>query len=497
MHNEVIYGSFCLGSLELAINAHELQDVVNIPDDLIEVPLAPDYFIGVFSLRQSIVPVISMRALLKHTPPRVEDDSSRDCVAIIRVGSNRLGLLFDRTSEVLRIGSNLVSMFDYAQDTKQQSGQIQGVISLENGKRLVQVLDPLALMNLPDVPLSSDGVADETDLTHTPQCRRRCITFNSSGNRFGFLIDAVSEIIPLEDLSPFGGLFSSTCLGQIELRGTKLPVLDFAVLLDGSVPVEAAELNRIVVVKIQGQPVGFKVESVEGITEYFKHELQSLPHFGSDSSVILSGCIADDAADISVIDHDMLFAMPEVTAPAIAMRESNLYSSKEDPTTRQDGVSTTYLVVNLGFDFVLPVAEVSEIIDCPDSVNVIPGAPAYIDGMFNLRKKVITVVNMRALYDIEKETSENEPKLLIVERDNWLIGLRVDGVKDIVKIRANNEYDTPSAMLLNWSPACREDLLTNLVDDRRVLPVLPISRVLDRVSPARLIEVDQAPDLAA
>ena len=222
----------------------------------------------------------------------------------------------------------------------------------------------------------------------------------------------------------------------------------------------------------------------QGIVEYVDEQLQPLPDFGETSNVILSGCLIDSTADISVINHDMLFAMPEVVAPATAIHDANNYARKEERVAARKGALTTDLVVNRGFDFVLPVAEVSEIIDCPDTVNAIPGAPDYIDGMFNLRQKVIPVVNMRALYSVTGRAGDTVPKLLIVERDEWLIGLRVDGVKDIVKIRADCEYDTPTAMLDNWSDACNEDITRNLVSDNRVLPLLPIAKILDRVSPA-------------
>jgi purine-binding chemotaxis protein CheW len=486
--NEVIYGSFCLGKLELAINARELQEVVKLPDDLVEVPLAPDYFIGVFSLRQSIVPVIDMRALLQQPDDRIQEDVNQDCVAIIRVGTNRLGLLFDRTSEVLRINHEQIGTFEYAKNEIESKGPIQGVITLAEGTRLIQVIDPLALMNLPDVPLSADETADEPSVQHTLQTRRRCITFTSSGNRYAFRIDAVSEIIPMEAPQPTG-LGSKLCIGQIELRGTKLPVLDFSTLLGGTAAEKSTDQNRIVIVRIDTQPVGFRVDQVEGITEYYDDELQSLPDFGEASSVVLAGCIVvNNTADISVIDHDKLFSMPEVTTPATAILESNQYAHTEEQVAvrNEGGIFTTYLVVNLGFDFVLPVAEIAEIIDCPSSISSIPGAPEYIDGIFNLREKVVTVVSMRRIYNVTSKPRDLQPKLLIVEHDDRLIGLRVDGVKDIVKIRAGNLTETPTALLRNWSQACKEDIRETLMDDSRVLPLLPLSRVLYRISPGQL-----------
>jgi len=134
--HEMVYGAFLLGDIELAINAHELQEVVNLPDEMDKVPLSPDYLMGVFSLRESIVPVINMRVLLKQPDSPETDDARRDCIAIIRVGSNRMGLLFDRTSEVLRIGRDNIELFAYPDGDVDSRGPVQGVISLDEGSRL-------------------------------------------------------------------------------------------------------------------------------------------------------------------------------------------------------------------------------------------------------------------------------------------------------------------------------------------------------------------------
>lgn len=487
LHNtkELIYGAFCLGKLELAIKAQDLQEVVNYPSDLVEVPMTPDYFMGVFSLRNSIVPVVNMRALLQQNDVSSvsQEWGLQDCVAIIMVDGNRLGLLFDQTSEVLRITQNQIGHFSYAEGAAHASDTIQGIISLEEGQRLVQVLNSKVLLSLPDIPLSTeetvDGVREEVSQTW-----RRCINFMSNNNRYGFRIDAVSEIIPMMELLA-NGMGSKMCLGQITLRGTELPVLDFSRLLGADVIPSKAALNRIVIAIVNGQPVGFKVDSVEGITQYAESEIQKLPDFGDNSNVVLSGCIVNkDANDIGIVDHDKLFSMPQVTAPAEVVKNSNAYINKDELNTRVNGSSTTYLVVNLGFDFVLPVSEISEIIDAPEAVSQIPGAPEYINGLFNLREKVITVVSMRRIYEITAARSDLIPKLLIIDHAGQLIGLRVDGVKDIVKMRADSERSTPTPILRNWTKACRQDIQKTLVDDDRALPLLPISSILDRISPS-------------
>lgn len=488
--NEMIYGSFVLGDIELAINARELQEVVNLPDDLSAVPLAPDYFIGVFSLRESIVPVINMRALLKKSQSKSVEADRRDCIAIIRVGNSRMGLLFDCTSEVLRINRDQVELFSYGEDEPETSRPVQGIISLGQGERLVQVLDPLSLLKLPGVPLSQKQtkVAGITARVH--KSRRRCITFGAGGNRYGFRIDAVSEIIPMPEIQP-SGLQSETCIGRIELRGTILPVLDFGRLLNGPSSSCEGEGSRIIIARVNQQSIGFRVNNVEGIIEYASDELQPLPEFEDMSKVFLAGCIVEDnATDICLIDHEKLYATPEVTVPA---ETGNFNESSAAALTSNSGTETC-LLVSLGFEFLLPVEAISEIIDCPDSVSPISGAPDYVEGIFNLRKKVVTVVDMRALYDLHGKLADLEPKLLVAELGNGLVGLRVDGVRDIVKVRSEQRHLAPGKLLSGWSEACQADISEVFMQESAVLPLLPLKSALQRISRNGIADI---PDVAA
>lgn len=478
-NKETIYGSFVLGSIELAINADELQEVVNLPDDLDQVPLAPDCLTGVFSLRDTVVPVLNMRKLLEVDCGDEERDEGRDCIAIVQVGDNRLGMQFDRTAEVLRVGPEQIDQFQYEEKSSARS-PVQGVIRLDQGRRLVQVLDSTVLLNLPDVPRSNLDESSESKRLRLPQqTKRRCITFGCGDSRYGFRIDAVNEIIPLDGMGSIG-VASDICLGRIELRGKGVAVMDLAQLLGGEASQSCTEGCRVIVVVIDGEPVGFKVDQVGGIIEYEAEELQALPDFGGDTKVLLAGCIVEqDGNDICLIDHDRLFKIPNITVP-MSSRSDSISSGQVDLNT---GKSTTCLLVNLGMDFGLPVASISEIIECPETFNGISGAPSFIRGVFNLRRKAVTVVNLRSLYGFREMGEQLEPKLLIAEHGSNLIGLQVDGVKDIVKVHESLVHDTPSSLLIGWSQACKDDIKQVFTSGSGVIPIMPLEAVLGRVSP--------------
>ena len=60
-----IFGSFFIGTMEVAINVKSIHEVVNIPEKIIQMPLAPEFLIGVFNLRGLIIPIVNLKSLLK------------------------------------------------------------------------------------------------------------------------------------------------------------------------------------------------------------------------------------------------------------------------------------------------------------------------------------------------------------------------------------------------------------------------------------------------
>lgn len=70
-----------------------------------------------------------------------------------------------------------------------------------------------------------------------------------------------------------------------------------------------------------------------------------------------------------------------------------------------------------------------------DSIQVtkVPKAPSYIKGLINLRGNVISLLDINLLLDIPKEASAEE-NIIIVEREDELIGISVDQVDEVIDV---------------------------------------------------------------
>src|SRR5262245_7981923 len=85
-------------------------------------------------------------------------------------------------------------------------------------------------------------------------------------------------------------------------------------------------------------------------------------------------------------------------------------------------------------------------------INVVPGAPAFIEGIINLRGAVIPVVDLRARFNMPLPSQNHKSMIVIVELSILRLGLIVDKVTDVIKI-AKGEIEPPSPLLTSLETA--------------------------------------------
>jgi purine-binding chemotaxis protein CheW len=91
--------------------------------------------------------------------------------------------------------------------------------------------------------------------------------------------------------------------------------------------------------------------------------------------------------------------------------------------------------------FGLPISLVREIVRVPEITSV-PNAPEYIEGVINLRGRIIPVVDLRKRFG-EKITEPNKKnRVVVVELESRRIGLIVNSASEVLKI-APSEIEAP------------------------------------------------------
>ncbi|MBU3183163.1 chemotaxis protein CheW [Clostridium psychrophilum] len=92
------------------------------------------------------------------------------------------------------------------------------------------------------------------------------------------------------------------------------------------------------------------------------------------------------------------------------------------------------VVFNLGLDeYAINISYAQEIIRIPTFTRL-PNTPPFIEGVFNLRGKIIPVFNLKIRFGMDQSEKSIDSRLLIVELDNMMIGIIVDDVSEVIRI---------------------------------------------------------------
>lgn len=112
------------------------------------------------------------------------------------------------------------------------------------------------------------------------------------------------------------------------------------------------------------------------------------------------------------------------------------------------GSQSTQLVVFTlaGETYGVDIYQVREIIRVPD-VTRVPNAPDYVEGIINLRGGVIPVLDLRRRFGMPPQDVSSDSRIVIVELADKLVGMRVDGVTEVLRIEAT-QIEPPSPYIV-------------------------------------------------
>ena len=96
-------------------------------------------------------------------------------------------------------------------------------------------------------------------------------------------------------------------------------------------------------------------------------------------------------------------------------------------------------------DFGININQIFQIIK-PQEVFKVPNTPPFIEGLINLRGRVLTIFNLRKRFNMPEKAIDEDTKVLIVNMNDMLLGFTVDSVNEIVRINDEEIVDTPPTL---------------------------------------------------
>jgi purine-binding chemotaxis protein CheW len=129
---------FNVGEEEFAVSILNIQEIIK-PIDYTRVPGTPDYVLGVFNLRGSVLPLISLRLKFALSDSKYSDDTR---FIVIKNGASILGFVIDKLTQAFILKE---SEIDHTLDMQsEQDGIIYGIGKRED--KIITILKAEGLL---------------------------------------------------------------------------------------------------------------------------------------------------------------------------------------------------------------------------------------------------------------------------------------------------------------------------------------------------------------
>jgi len=100
----------------------------------------------------------------------------------------------------------------------------------------------------------------------------------------------------------------------------------------------------------------------------------------------------------------------------------------------------------------VPITSLHEIVRVPE-ITAVPDAPEYLEGVINLRGKIVSVMDLRKRFGEKSAALKKQNRILVVEHSGRLAGLIVDSASEVLKI-PSDAVEAPPAVFQeggrNW-----------------------------------------------
>lgn len=96
-----------------------------------------------------------------------------------------------------------------------------------------------------------------------------------------------------------------------------------------------------------------------------------------------------------------------------------------------------------GETYGINVMQVQEVLRYSE-IAPVPGAPAYVLGIINLRGNVVTVIDTRHRFGLMSDEVTDNTRIVIIEADSHVVGILVDSVAEVVYLRQSEIETAPN-----------------------------------------------------
>lgn len=121
------------------------------------------------------------------------------------------------------------------------------------------------------------------------------------------------------------------------------------------------------------------------------------------------------------------------------------------------------------------------------SISLVPQMPDYIKGIYNLRGKVVPVIDLNKRFNLGESEINKKTKIIITEKDSQLYGFMVNNVMEIINLNENSIDKSEAVLKINNKKYIKgigknDDKLFSIIDLNEILHTEEIEEVSTALS---------------
>jgi purine-binding chemotaxis protein CheW len=471
----------------------DVAEIIRVPN-LASMPLAPRSLLGLANLRGVVLPVVSLRRFLGFSDPPFEEATR----VIVINREAPVGLVVDRIKNLATLPIDRIDNNESGADIT-NPGSLMGVVKGEEGEETIRILNPEQLLRdeFARAGASAGRPAKRVSISSGPattegevQQQVSLVSFDLGHQEYALPLEQVREIIPLPVQVAEVARAETAVLGVVTLRDRLLPLVSLRALLGLPSDAQREERSKVVVLSLGGSTVGMVADRTREILRVTPSLIDPAPALltrGAGDAEITAICRLDHGKRlVAVLSPERLFRS-ELTRRVLSGSndERDAWDSQQSGSEMAE---EQFIIFRLGEqEYGLAIGAVDEVACLPDHITRLPKAPAFIEGVMNLRGSVVPIVDLRRRFDLPPREPGSAQRVLILAVAGGKTGFMVDGVSEIIKVPVDAIRPTPE---LSAEQIRLIGRVVNLDEQGRMILLVDVAHLLDQVEADVLAKLD-------
>jgi purine-binding chemotaxis protein CheW len=295
--------TFEVAGQEFALPLESVQEILPISASVASVPRAETVVLGMTTVRNTLLPLMSLRALLGFGATHGEDDRKK--VIVTNVAGTQVGLVADDARSVL--AADVESLDPIPAVLASRTGgesRIRSIYRGDGGRRLISILAPELLFREDIMHRLAADRTDEKAAPSTLESARGAelifLVFRLGDAEFGLPIDTIVEVAQVPAQITRLPKTPKFLEGVVNLRGDVLPVVDQRRRFDMP-KLDRLERRRLVVIRTERHRAGLIVDSVSDVLRTRADDIEPPPDLTDATTRLVRGVINLEEANRMVL----------------------------------------------------------------------------------------------------------------------------------------------------------------------------------------------------